>query len=325
MCATATSILHWNAIPIFADIEKDTFCIDPVSIRKNITKKTKAIISVDIAGQSANIDELNKIAKEYNLKIISDTAQAPGAKYKEKFAGTLTDIGGFSLNYHKHIHTGEGGVLVTNDNKLAERMCLIRNHGEAVVEKKKSKQINNILGFNFRMGEIECAIAFQQLKKLKKNIRSRQNIAKQFDRSLSNFSGIQIPKIREGCSHVYYVYQMQIDKNFIGVHRNVILKALQAEGIENLSGNFANLHLLPMYQKKVAYGKKGFPWSFSETRKNINYNKGICPIAEKLNDETYLGFEMCTSEMQVVDINNVINAFDKVWNNLDSLRIKFKG
>ena len=106
MSASATAILHWNAIPIFADIEAETFCLDPKSIIKNITPRTKAIMSVDIFGHSANLEEIMLIAEKYNLKVISDTAQAPGALYKGKKAGTLADIGGYSLNYHKHIPQG---------------------------------------------------------------------------------------------------------------------------------------------------------------------------------------------------------------------------
>ena len=119
MSATATAILHWNAIPVFVDIDPDTFNIDPKLILNSISSYTKAIVVADIFGQSADIDEIMKIAKRYNLKVISDTAQAPGATYKNKLAGTLADIGGFSLNYHKHIHTGEGGILVTDSVKIS--------------------------------------------------------------------------------------------------------------------------------------------------------------------------------------------------------------
>lgn len=115
MSACAAAVLHWNAIPVFADIELETFCICPKSIEKNITKKTKAIIVVDIFGHPANYREISKIAKKYNLKIICDAAQSPGSKYVGKYSGTVGDIGGFSFNYHKHIHTGEGGVIVTNN------------------------------------------------------------------------------------------------------------------------------------------------------------------------------------------------------------------
>ncbi len=111
MCASATAILHWNAIPIFADIETETFCMDIASVEANITPKTKAIMSVDIFGHSSDMDSLMSLAKKHNLKVISDTAQAPGALYHEKYAGTLADIGGYSLNYHKHIHTGEASTV----------------------------------------------------------------------------------------------------------------------------------------------------------------------------------------------------------------------
>jgi len=157
MSASATAILLYGGIPVFADIEKDYFCIDPISIKEKITSKTKAIMAVDIFGQACDFKELNKIAKEHDLKIIEDTAQAPYAKYDEKYAGTLGDIGIFSLNYHKHIHTGEGGIVVTNDDTLAMKVKLIRNHAEAVISAKgydDKSELHNMLGFNYRMTEI---------------------------------------------------------------------------------------------------------------------------------------------------------------------------
>ena len=144
MCACASAIIQWNLIPVFADIDRDNFTIDPTSIEKKITKKTRAIMTVDYLGQSADMKRIRKIAIKNNLKIISDSAQAIGSKYNKKFAGTMADIGGFSLNYHKLIHTGEGGVLVTDNSKLATRLKLIRNHGEAVVEGMKIKNISNL-------------------------------------------------------------------------------------------------------------------------------------------------------------------------------------
>ena len=136
MCASATAILHWNCVPVFVDIDPETYNIDPESIKKKITKKTKAIMTVDIFGQSCDILKIMKIAKENNLKVISDSAQSIGSKVGKKYSGTLADIGGYSLNYHKHINTGEGGIIVTNNKKLYERSCLIRNHAEAAIKKK---------------------------------------------------------------------------------------------------------------------------------------------------------------------------------------------
>lgn len=318
MCASATSILHWNAIPVFADIDPDTFNISPKSIEKNISPFTKAIISIDIFGQSADMKAIMRIAKKYNLKVISDSAQSPGALYNGKYAGTLADIGGISLNYHKHIHTGEGGVLFTNDDKLCERLQLIRNHGEAVVHDKKVKNISNIVGHNFRLGEIESAIGIEQLKKLKKIIRSRQILAERLTKGLKGLLGLNLPKIISDSTHVYYVYPMILDCKLIGVSRKKISNLLKAEGV-NVADQYQNIHLLPIFQKKIAYGSKGFPWTSNLCKREINYRKGICPVAEKLNDESYLGFGMCVYDLTEKDIDLIIKAFKKVWSSLKHL------
>ena len=319
MCATATAILHWNAIPIFADIEDKTFCLDPDSVESRITSKTKAILAVDIFGHSANMNALNLLAKKHNLKIISDTAQSPGALYQEKFAGTIADVGGFSLNYHKHIHTGEGGILVTNDPVIAERLQLIRNHAEAVVEKKGVKNLVNMLGHNFRLGEIECAIGREQLKKLSKNILGRQKAANRLIDGLSNLSGIRLPIVEADCTHVFYSFPMVLDIEMLEVSRDLIHKALTAEGVPVAQG-YQNIHLLPMYQHKIAYGSKGFPWTAEFTRKDISYAKGICPVAEKLHDESFLGMGICSFDLSNQEVDALIEGFQKVWANLDALR-----
>lgn len=323
MCATATCILHWNAIPIFADINLEDYCLDPKSVEKNITKKTKAILTTDIAGHPSRYKELKYLANKYNLKLISDNAQSIASKYKGKFSGTNVDIGGYSLNYHKHIHTGEGGVIVTNDKNLAKRIMLIRNHAEAVVLGMKDINLTNMLGHNFRLGEMEAAIGIEQLKKVKKIVKERQKIANFLNKKLSKLNGLIIPKVQKDCTHSYYMYMMRIDKNITKVARDVIFEALKAEGVPNISKNYQNLHLLPMFQKKIAYGNKHFPWSYKYSRKNISYKKGICPNAELLNDKEYLGFEMCKSNLSLKELKIFIKAFYKVWDNLHLLR-KYK-
>jgi dTDP-4-amino-4,6-dideoxygalactose transaminase len=319
MSASATAILHWNAIPVFADIESDTFNIDPISVEKNITPNTKAILAIDIFGHSADMEALMAIADKHNLKVISDTAQAPGAFYKGDYAGTVAHIGGFSLNYHKHIHTGEGGVIVTNDDELADRMRLIRNHAEVVVEDKGVTKLNNMIGYNFRLGELECAIGIEQLKKLKGLVGSRQKLAERLTKGLTGLPGLRLPIIKDNCTHVYYVYPLVLDTQLLGCDKELIAKALQAEGVA-VSTKYQNIHLLPMYQKKMAYGSKGFPWTSEICRRDVNYDKGICPVAEELNDVSYLGFGMCVYDLNDADIDLIIQAFCKVWNNLASLK-----
>jgi perosamine synthetase len=320
MCASATAILHWNAIPIFADIEPETFCLDVASVEANITQYTKAIMTVDIFGHSANIDALMRVADRHGLKVISDTAQALGAMYKDKFVGTQAHVGGFSLNYHKHIHTGEGGILVTNDSEIAKRLQLIRNHAEAVVGPMGMADLRNMIGHNFRLGEIECAIGIEQLKKLAGLVLSRQRAAERLTAGLSALSGLGLPVVKPDYTHVYYVYPMILDVPKLGVSRASIIEALEAEGVMGLMAGYSNVHLLPMYQRKIAYGSDGFPWTSDICRRNVSYEKGICPVAESLHESTFLGFEMCLHDLSNTEVDLLIGAFHKVWGQLDKLK-----
>ena len=320
MSASATAILHWNAIPVFADIDINTFCLDPNSIEANITEFTKAIMVIDIFGHSANMKLIMNLAKKYGLKVISDTAQSPGAKYFGNFAGTMADIGGYSLNFHKHINTGEGGILVTNSDLYADKLRLIRNHAEVVVEAKGNIDLTNMLGHNFRLGEIECSIGIQQLKKLPRLLQKRQKIAERLTIGLTGLKGLQLPYVEDRCTHVFYSYAMSLDVNLLGVSNEKIAEALLAEGIQGIGTKYQNIHLLPMYQKKIAYGSKGFPWNSEFCKRDVNYSKGICPVAESLQDNLFLAFGISQYELEEEDVDLIIKAFKKVWFNLDKLK-----
>jgi len=319
MSASATAILVWNGIPVFADIEDETYNLDPVAIEKSITPFTRAIMVTDIFGHPAALDEIMAIAKKHNLKVIEDCAQAPGALYHGRYAGTIADIGVFSLNYHKHIHTGEGGVCVTNDGILAERLQLIRNHGEAVAGEKTFGDISNIIGFNFRMTEIEAAIGIEQLKKLKKLTSRRIEVANRLSEGIKDLAGLRTPVVKKDCSHVYYVYPLLYSPEITGVVREKVFKALVAEGVP-ISDRYVNIHLLPIYQEKTAYGKKGFPWSSDLYKGHVKYEKGICPVAETLQDERHMGIGMCINSYSDKDVDQIVKAFHKVWGRLDALR-----
>ena len=319
MCASATAILHWNAIPVFADIEPLTFNLDPKSVEANITPHTKAIMAVDVFGQSCDIDALMEIAQRHSLKVITDSAQAPGVLNKGRMTGTLAHVGGYSLNYHKHIHTGEGGILVTDDSDICERLQLIRNHAEAVVADKGVTNLSNMIGHNFRLGEIESAIGIEQLKKLDGFVAGRQQAAQRLTDGLRGLAGLQTPIVKDGCTHAYYVYPLILNVDLLGISRERIHAALEAEGVVGLAAGFVNVHLLPMYQNKIAYGSSGFPWNSDICKREVSYAKGICPIAETLHDRTFLGFEMCLHELNNHDVDLIVSAFKKVWSNLAKL------
>jgi len=310
MSACLSSILFWNAIPVFADIEKDYFTICPDSIEKKITKKTRAIMAIDIFGQSANLKKIVKIAKKYNLQIISDTAQAMGSKYFGKYSGTFADIGGYSLNYHKHIHTGEGGIVVTNNKVLAERIRLIRNHAESVSKRTHYKNFSfNKIGFNFRLGEIESAIGIEQLKKLKWIVNKNQLAAKILDKGLSNLKGLQIPQIRDGATHVYYVYPLLIDQKECGFTKYKLFRFLKSHNIP-VSLKYVNLHLLPILKEKNKE-KNSLPWKL--VKKKYFYKKNDCPIAEDYQNNKYLALNMCSYNYTKSNLNYIIKMFKIFW------------
>lgn len=319
MSASATAILVWNAIPVFSDIEDETFNLDPSCIEKNITPRTSAIMVTDIFGHPAEMDAIMAIANKHGLKVIEDCAQAPAARYRGRCAGTIADIGVYSLNYHKHIHTGEGGVCVSNDQALTERLQLIRNHAEAVVGDKGVTDLVNMIGFNFRMTEIEAAIGVEQLKKLKMLTDLRIRQASQLDIGLGGLRGLRTPVVKHDCTHVYYTYPLVYDAVGTGVAREHVAKALQAEGVP-VSTGYQNLHLLPIYQNRIAYGRHGFPWSAPFYDGAVSYAKGICPVAEDLQDSSYIGLSMCMNDYAKQDIDLLIGAFHKVWGHLNRLK-----
>lgn len=320
MAATATAILHFNGIPVFADIDPHTFNIAPAQVEKLVTPRTRAIMAVDIFGQSADMQALRKIADRHGLRLISDTAQAPGAFSAAQHAGTLADIGGYSLNYHKHIHCGEGGILVTNDDRLAQRLRLLRNHAEVVIDSDAPQDLCNMLGYNFRMGEMEATIARLQLKKLAPRVATRQHAAAQLNDALHGLTGLTLPTVMSGNTHAYYVYGMTLDTEALGISRRQIAAALRAEGVPGLMEGYQNIHLLPVFRHKIAYGTKGFPWHPAVNAADHHYGPGLCPVAEKLHNVTFLGLSLCLCEFTEAEISLVGAAFRKVWERLDALR-----
>ena len=210
--------------------------------------------------------------------------------------------------------------MVTDNDALAERMRLIRNHAEDVVEQKGETDLCNMVGYNFRLGEIECAIGIEQLKKLKGLVASRQRIAERLDIGFKGLKGLRTPIVKPGCTHSYYVYPMVYDAKQTGVARARLHEALLAEGVPGVGAGYQNIHLLQMHQQKKAYGSTGFPWTSDICRREVDYRKGICPVAEELHDSSYLALGMCMLEFTDVDVDLVVEAFRKVWNNLGALK-----
>lgn len=315
MSATAMAILHWNCVPIFSDINEDTYCLDEAKLIEKINPYTKAIIAVDIFGQSSRTEKLMEIAEEFDIKVISDSAQAAGAKRNKKFAGTLSHFGGISLNYHKHIHTGEGGILFTDDDELAFRSRLIRNHAESVVEGAGVEKINNMIGHNFRMTELQAAVGVAQLPKLRGIAAQREHQGQYLSERLSNLPGLQVPMVDKTNSHVFYTFAFQIDQSIVRSSRNEIVEDLTRQGVPGLTSTYPLLHLLPVFQRKVAYGNSGFPWNLRKETDSISYSKGICPVAENLIDNTFFHLYLNEFDFNQNDMDYIVEIFESRWQN----------
>lgn len=326
MSASATSILFYGGIPVFADIDPDTFNITAKTIEPCITSRTKAIMVVHIFGQTAEMELIIELAKKHNLKVIEDGAQSPGVKYKGKPICSFGDIGGFSLNYHKHIHTGEGGMLVTNDDQVALRCQLIRNHGENLVEVQQVEDLTNLLGSNYRLTELQAAIGIAQLDRLDGYVAHRQRLASYFGKRLEKIPGLTPAKVAEGAEHAYYLYPVKYDQSVTGISRKAFVQAVNAElppikvweQTGFIEGYIKPLYLAQLYQNKIALGRNGFPWNLNPGVE-YNYSKGICPVVERMYDLELIYTPLMREPLTESDIDDFVNAIEKVLANTNLL------
>ncbi|WP_417835847.1 DegT/DnrJ/EryC1/StrS family aminotransferase [Thalassospira tepidiphila] len=316
MSATAMAPLFYGGIPIFADIDPATFCMSPEDAREKITPRTKAILVTNLFGQAAELHELRQICEDNNIFLVEDAAQSPNAYERGKHSGTIGDIGVYSLNYHKHIHSGEGGICVTNDPHLARRMQMIRNHAEAVAEASGETDLTNLVGYNFRMTELSAAVARTQLKNINQHVAPRVQIAEALTKTASEIDFLTPPYVKDGCNHVYYVWAAKFNQNIAGIPRDLFSKALTAEGFPHFQGYLRPLYKLPLFQQKIAIGRNGFPFNLHDT----NYNEVLCPVAEDMHYNQLIGFEPCAFSLVTSDIQKLQDALQKVASNIDDLR-----
>lgn len=318
MVASASAILMNNAVPVFVDIDPDTYTMNPKKIEKWITPRTKAILTVNIFGLPSNLSEIMSIAKKHNLYVIEDNAQAPGATIDGKEAGTIADLGVFSLNYHKVIHSGEGGIIVTDNKDLAYKCQLHRNHGEVAVDELGD---NNtvVLGTNYRMSELHAAIGIEQLKRLDGFLQMRRQLADMLSEGLDKIAGVKGVVVPEGYTHSYYVYPIQFDKNIWGIERATFAAAMKAEGFPLGEGYVKPIYLMKMYQHKKVYNQTQYPFAFIKNPIQ-KYEKGICPVVEKMHDEILLIADVCRIPFTAENIKEFLAAIKKVWDNREALK-----
>lgn len=262
--ASANCILYCGATPVFADINPFTYNIDPKDVRKKITSRTKAIIAVDFTGQPCELDEIKQIAREYKLLLIEDASHALGADYKGTRIGSIADLTIFSFHPVKHITTGEGGMVTTNNKELYDHLILYRNHG---ITRNRNLMSSDdgpwfyqqiALGYNYRITDIQCALGVSQMKKLDYFIKRRREIAERYNKAFENLDGIIIPGQLEGCNNSWHLYVVQITKK----DRKSVITALLLKDIG------VNVHYIPVYTQPY-YREHGY--------RNVS-----CPNAEKV-------------------------------------------
>lgn len=293
--ATSNCILYMGGKPLFADIDADSCNVDPAHMEELITPKTRALIPVDYAGQPANYDEINSIAEKYGLTVIEDAAHALGAEYKKRPVGSIADMTVFSTHPVKNITTGEGGIVTTNDKKLADRLRSFRSHGISTDARQRLQQGTwfyemNELGFNYRLPDILCALGKSQLEKLDKFIRRRREIAGRYEESFKEIPEVEPLRRLKETESAWHLYVVRFDLERLRVGRDVIFDALRAEGIG------VNVHYIPVYMHPYY--------------QRLGYKKGLCPKAEE-QYEKLITIPLWPG-MTDKDVDDVIKAVRKV-------------
>lgn len=323
MSATATTVAQTMATPIFADIDPDNFCLDVADVRRKISKRTKAIVVANIFGGPAHLAELRALADEHGLVLVEDAAQSPWATQQGKMTATIGHMGVLSFNCHKTIQCGEGGAVLTNDDTLADRLKLMRNHGEVVLSQRDDvpAELAGMLGYNYRLTELQSAVALGQVRRLEELTVPRIEMANAITAGLAGVPGITPPHVAKGDRHVYYIYAMKVDAAKVGLSRNQLKTALDAEGVAVAAGYVRPIYLYPMYEERVAKQKTGFGagvWHPEPGRQT--YARGLCPVTERMHFEELLTTNIIRADLGREDAMQLVTAIQKVVEHAPAVR-----
>ena len=305
-CATANCVLYQGATPIFADVCTDTLNLDPREVARKLSPRTKAIVAVDYSGHPAELDELRRIAESAGAVLIEDACHALGAEYCGKRVGGLADMTVFSFHPVKHLTTGEGGMVTTDDLRLAETLRRFRNHGISSEARDRQEAGQwfyemTLLGFNYRLTDIACALGLAQIEKLEANLARRREIAAEYTRAFADLGGseadenasLTLPAVRDDVNPAWHLYPIRLNLDSLFVDREEVFRALRAENIG------VNVHYIPVHRHP--YYREHFP---------AVSRKGSCPVAEDAY-ERLISLPMFHA-MTEQDIADVIRAVQKV-------------
>ncbi|MBN2310195.1 MAG: DegT/DnrJ/EryC1/StrS family aminotransferase, partial [Candidatus Hydrogenedentes bacterium] len=304
---TIIAILAQGGVPIFADLDPHTYNVAPASIAQCITDKTAAVIAVHLAGNAADMDPIIALARERGIKVIEDCAQSYMCWYKGRLAGSIGDLGCFSLNDFKHISAGDAGMVITNDDALSARAQLYLDKGYA---RDGAGRRPPFLGFNYRPSELHGAVAIAQLRKLPGICAQRNLLGDRLTAALRDVPGVFPHKVLDGCKSSYWFYMGRMDADALGVSRDEFVAAVAAEGVP-VSGGYIGpmVYEYPVLSERRAFENCEFPWDGRYGRK-VEYGKGMCPVAEAIEASSW----QCpiNQAMTEQDVDDIAAAIAKV-------------
>lgn len=308
---TIYPILAQNAVPIFADLDPDTLCMDPVDVERRITSRTRVILPVHLAGNACNMDGILRVAERHGLYVVEDCAQSFNAKFKGRKVGTMGHLGCFSLNQYKHISCGDGGVTVTNDDRLAERAVLF---SDKAWPRQGDRRDHLFLAPNYRVTELQAAVALAQLKKLDRITNTRRDMGNLLTSLIADAPGVRVPKVYPGGECTYWFYWFRVD----AAVRDEFARALTAEGLPASAGYTPKpVYLYDVLREKKTYGNSHFPFGYAPFRdpaNEIEYKEGLCPVTEQvLKEMIRIGLNEFWTEQHVHDAARAIQKVAKYF------------
>lgn len=301
-------ILAQNAVPVFADVLPDTWCIDPEQIRAQITDRTRAIMIVHLFGQPCDMDAIMAIADDHGIPVIEDCCQAYGTTWRGQRAGTFGTIGCFSLQQSKHISTGDGGIAVTNDPLFARRMTLF---ADKAWPRDTNSREHQFLGLNYRMTELQGAVSLAQLPKLDGVIAARQRWGNALTERIADWPGVSMPELPPSSASTFWLFPINVDPEVAG-NVSELAAALNAEGIGGSAGYVTPMYLNPVLTEGRTYGTSHFPFDSPYTSRRFqDYTLNLCPVAESMKQRA---ITLAINERYTQrDVDDIAQAVNKVF------------
>lgn len=310
--STASAVVEANAIPVLADIDLHTFNIDPRAIEAAITPRTRAIVPVHFAGQIADMDAIMRLARKHKLVVIEDAAQAHGARDKNRGAGSIGDLGSFSFQSSKNLTAGEGGIIITKDDALAELCRSMHNCGRSP---KGPWFEHHLISGNYRLGEFQGAVLNAQLDRLEAQAQTRERNGQYLASKLEKLPGLHPQKRPSNCTrHSFHLFMLRLERSAFAVSRNVVVKALQAEGIPCSGGYAFSLHQQPFFRNKT------FGPYLPKAIARLDYAKTKCPNSDLICREQGIWFHQSMLLGRRQDMDDIIRAFEKIFESRDALK-----